>query len=136
MKLRWKLFVYYSIFCFLLWIELLFLSFYWLKMSFKKSSNYDKTTFSSNNIFQWSSTLYILIVVLYQSTLIISIVFFRSSYTNSCLCWLGRRGSFSSDSSIPLQDHWTSVGRSTLVGQRPMKSLSSVCPSVTKFSQD
>ena len=28
------------------------------------------------------------------------------------------------------------VGRSTLVGQRPMKSLSSVCPSVAKFSQD
>ena len=28
------------------------------------------------------------------------------------------------------------VGHSTLVGQRPMKSLSSVCPSVTKFSQD
>ena len=27
-------------------------------------------------------------------------------------------------------------GRSTLVGQRPMKSLSSVCLSVTKFSQD
>ena len=28
------------------------------------------------------------------------------------------------------------LGRSTLVGQHPMKSLSSVCLSVTKFSQD
>ena len=28
------------------------------------------------------------------------------------------------------------VRRPSLVGQRPMKSLSSVCPSVTKFSQD
>ena len=30
---------------------------------------------------------------------------------------------------------WT-IGRSTLVKQRPIKSLLSICPSVTKFSQD
>ena len=40
MKLRWKLSLDYSIFCLLLWIELLFLSFYWLKISSKKRSNF------------------------------------------------------------------------------------------------
>ena len=32
--------------------------------------------------------------------------------------------------------NFMSFGRSTTFGQRPLKSFSSVCPSVTKFSQD